>query len=309
LKASTPILALDLGGTKCAGAIVESGLIIEKQVMPIAGAAGDAVFDIICSLISDLAGQTGKQSISGIGISVPGISNDDGTVWAPNIGGWDKFPLKQKLHQETGWPVSITSDRIAAILGETWMGNATGLNDAIYVAVGTGIGAGIIAGGRILDGAHNIAGAIGWLAIDDEYKEGYETFGCFEYNASGDGLSRTAYDYLKKGVSTSIPNQRPSSADIIEYYDRSDPLSVHVIDHAIKYWGRAVANLISIFNPEAIILGGGLFGPAVRFIPEISKEAEKWAQPIAFKKCKLLASKLGNDALLYGAAKLVLNES
>ena len=298
-------LAIDLGGTKCAGALMHEGRLSVKQSVRIAGTGGEQVFDLITGLIRSLMADAADQKLSpgGVGLSVPGISQPDGTVWAPNIPDWDNFPLKDRLQEQFEVPIHIDSDRACAIRGESWSGAAKGLSDAIYVAVGTGIGAGIMIGGEVLQGAHRIAGAIGWLSLESNYRDGYETFGCFEYNASGDGLARIARDLLASGVATRIPSSAPSSADVLEYYDQGDELAQAVINNATSYWGRAVANLVSIFNPEAVVMGGGLFGPANRFIPRIAEEAARWAQPIAFRKCRILASVLGNDALLLGAIR------
>src|SRR5690606_7336356 len=118
--------------------------------------------------------------------------NKSGTVWAPNIPGWEDYPLKAELEAVLNRiPVSIDSDRACYILGEYWKGAAQNCEDAIFLAVGTGIGAGILADGRILRGAGDIAGAIGWMALDHPYQEKYIPCGCFEYQASGDGVART----------------------------------------------------------------------------------------------------------------------
>ncbi len=89
---------------------------------------------------------------------------------------------------------------------------------------------------------------------------------------------------------------------MFEAYTAGDPLARRIVAQAIEYWGMAVANLVSMFDPEKIIFGGGVFGPAIRFLPEIRAEALKWAQPVAMKQVKLVASKLGDSAALYGAA-------
>ena len=154
-----------------------------------------------------------------------------------------------------------------------------------------------------------IAGAIGWMALDSEFKTGYEKFGSFEYNASGNGLVRVAGDLLgQKKISSAILTEKNLEArTIFEAYERHDPLAVAVIGNAVIYWGKAVANLVSIFDPEVIIFGGGIFGPGVLLLDSIYREAKRWAQPVSIKKVKLLPSALGADAALFGAGKLSMD--
>ena len=130
-----------------------------------------------------------------MGVSVPGIAHaEEGTVWAPNIPGWDCYPLREVLQASLapGTPVAIDSDRACSILGEAATGAARGCDHVIFLAVGTGIGAGILIDGRILRGANDIAGAIGWMALDRPYLTEYDECGCFETLASGAGIEKMA---------------------------------------------------------------------------------------------------------------------
>lgn len=308
-------ISIDLGGTKCAGAVISNlGKIILKSTIKLGDSQGDDVGSLIANLCDDLIEEPElEESIfAGIGISVPGISyKSKGTVWAPNIPGWNDYPLKDKIEKRFNKriPVIIDSDRACSILGESWLGAASGCQNVIYLTFGTGIGAGIMTDGRILRGKSDIAGAIGWLALDDRYPAGYKQFGCFEYNASGDGLRRLALDVFQSDIKYSKTTLDPTAAiasDIFNAYEERDVLACEVIEKAIEYWGKAVANVVSIFNPEKIIFGGGLFGPGLKFLDEIHKTASKYAQPVAMEEVELCSGKLGNDAQLYGAAKLLM---
>ena len=309
------IISIDLGGTKCAGALVsESGNISGKKETKITGFRGDEAGDIVVHLCQELFGQnqSARNKIRGIAVSVPGISyHEKGIVWAPNIPDWTDYPLKDKLLNAFGKSVTVNieSDRSCAIAGECWLGAAQGLKDAIFLAFGTGIGAGILVDGHILRGKSDIAGAIGWLVLDDIFHDGYEKFGCFEYNASGDGLVRVAKDFYNTNMDfldTDLNISELSSEMIFDEYEKGDKLSTEVIRRAIRYWGRSAANLVSIFNPEMIIFGGGLFGPAAKFIDDIYMEAKKYAQPVAMKEVIFRKAQLGNDAPLLGAAWLLM---
>lgn len=309
-------LGIDLGGTKiAAGVFSREGDLLHRAEVPLHSATGPNVGNLIIQQITSIV-KSPYAPIEAIGISVPGISNiKSGTVWAPNIPGWDDYPLLKEVNSVVSdIPVSIESDRSCYILGEMWKGNAKDCTNAIFIAVGTGIGAGIVCDGNIIHGAHDVAGSIGWMALHHPYKEEYVQCGCFEYNASGSGIAKLARrmiyeDDLYNGPLKKLPINDITSHDIFAAYENEDPIAVKVIRNAIQYWGMAVANLISIFNPEKIIMGGGVFGPAARFIPDIYEEAKKWAQPISSKQVSLEASAIGNSAGMYGAAYLALRSN
>ncbi len=335
----TAVIGLDLGGTKLAGAVLTpKGRILCKNVVPLAGRQGHAVTELLHAELTVLlaALHLRRLKLGAIGISVPGISYaQTGRVWAPNIPGWKDYPLHRELmrasrdeeHREP-WrsimgpvkdkriPIAIDSDRACCILGETWRGVAKGCRNAIFLAVGTGIGAGILVDGRILRGAHDIAGAIGWLALDRPFRREYISCGCFEHHASGEGLAKVARELAAKHaggrrvkgdkVARLHGCKGLTAREVFGACDHGDPVAREVIAQAVEFWGMAVANLVSLFNPEKIIFGGGVFGPGAKFLGDIYAEAKKWAQPISIKHVKLQASKLGGDAVLYGAGCLAL---
>lgn len=310
-----PVLGIDLGGTKLATAVFsESGSLLSKEVVALDHRAGKEVGDLILAQVTKHTGST-DTPVYAIGVSVPGISRaKTGTVWAPNIAGWDDYPLLQEIKARSeAVPVSIDSDRACCILGELWQGNARGCKDAIYLAVGTGIGAGILADGRILRGSHDIAGSVGWMALDKPFQKKYIPCGCFEYYASGDGIAKLTRELLATdpgyaGVLRNLSPGQLTAHHVFNAHDTGDPLAAQVFGECIQYWGMAVANLISIFNPEKIIFGGGVFGPAVKFITSIRQEAAKWAQPISVTQVSFEASGLGGDAAIYGAGFLALSK-
>jgi glucokinase len=307
------ILGIDLGGTKLAVAILsESGTILSKEVTALGNRTGNDVGQLITEQVKKYNGAEGP-ALQSIGVSVPGISrHKTGTVWAPNIAGWEDYPLLQEIKRITGdIPVSIDSDRACAMLGEQWQGNARGCTDAIYLSVGTGIGAGILIDGKILRGAHDIAGAVGWMALQKPYQQKYIPCGCFEYYASGDGIAKLTREILHeesayRGILREYAPEKITAYHVFAAFDEHDAVAIQVIEECIEYWGMAVANLISIFNPEKIIFGGGVFGPAIKFIPAIKDEATKWAQPISRNQVSFEPSGLSSDANIYGAGFLAL---
>jgi glucokinase len=257
-----------------------------------------------------------RLEISAIGISVPGISHQKtGKVWAPNIPGWENYPLRDEIRSVSATrnvPVKIESDRACYILGETWQGAAKNCRDAIFLAVGTGIGAGILVDGKILRGTRDISGAIGWLALQKPFRSEYIECGCFEHHASDEGLVKIAREFIDADKSYSGILKRKknfTSANIFEAFDSNDPIAKKVLEQAIEFWGMATANLVSLFNPEKIVFGGGVFGPATKFLPRILNEAKKWAQPVGIRQVKFVPSRLGGDAGLFGAGCFALGET
>ena len=296
------VIGVDLGGTKAAAAVfTNSAEMLEKKTKLLAGAEGDKVGDLVVDLIKELVGSCKGEKIEAVGICVPGIVySKKGTVWAPNIPGWEDFPLAARIYDGLGiadLKVCVESDRTCYILGEAWKGAAQGCENAIYLAVGTGIGAGILLDGRIIHGANDIVGATGWMALQSPYVDEYIPCGCFEYYASGTGIGGQAK--LLYG------DQSKTSYDVFAGYGK-DPVATKILDKAIELWGMGTANLVSLFNPEKIIFGGGIFGPAVQFIDRIYAEACKWGQPISMKDVKYCASQVGSDAALLGSAHLAL---
>ncbi len=302
----------DLGGTKLAvAAFTDDGELISREAIPLAGRRGAAVGALIAERLQGLIEEHQSKAA---GVCVPGLYRADrGTVWAPNIGGWDDYPLLDELRASLGPNayVTIDSDRAAYILGETWRGAARGARDAIFLAIGTGIGAGILSGGSVVRGHGDVAGAIGWLALDRPFMPRYVQHGCLEDQASGPGLVRVARDLIRADASYdgALARKNPDdleAGDIFAAQKRGDKIGTKVIDNAIELWGMAVANLVSLFNPEIIVFGGGVFGPGAKFIDRIHTEARRWAQPIAIEQVRLVVSSLGTDAGLFGAGRLAM---
>jgi glucokinase len=310
------LLGIDLGGTKLAlTQFTLEGAALYKSSIPLAGRKNSDVGILITDTIANIikSNQDDDTRVRSIGISVPGISRiKTGTVWAPNIPGWEDYPLLSEVQAVSGEiPVAVDSDRACSILGEIWQGKAAGCKDAIFLTVGTGIGAGILVNGTILRGSHDISGAVGWMALRSPFIDEYTNCGCFEYYASGNGIARVAQNLLQKEKTYSGQLRKKAveeitSHDVFAAFGANDPIAKEVFRICVNYWAMAVANLVSIFNPEKIIFGGGVFGPAIQFIPAIKAEALKWAQPISIHQVSIEASALGSEAAVYGAGYMAL---
>jgi glucokinase len=312
------VIALDLGGTKLAAAIFAGGRPYCQRTVQLDGRGGDAVGEVAAVEVRRLleVGAERGWPVRAIGVSTPGIVNArTGRVWAPNIPGWDSFPLKNVLRREAhdaAVKIVVESDRTASILGEAWQGTARGCRDAVFIAVGTGIGAGVLVDGRVVRGANGAAGAIGWMALERPYQPEFDACGCFETYASGAGLARRlASAGTAGGVAASRGDHSGSAtaSDLFAASDRGDETAGRLVGDAITFWGMASANLVSIFNPAKLIFGGGVFGPAARYLDAIAEEARRWAQPVSVRRVEFAVSSLGPLAALYGAGYLALRRT
>jgi glucokinase len=311
------VIGVDLGGSKLAlGVFAASGELLQRESAPLEQRGGAEVGVLLSDCVAELLDRASAagSSVGAIGVAVPGIYYaESGRVWAPNIPGWEAYPLREELQAAVGTraKVSVDSDRACYVLGDVWQGTAMGSRNAIFLAVGTGIGAGILIDGRVLRGQRDIAGAAGWLALDRPHRAEFARYGCLEAGASGPGIVRVARAVLAGSPDHAGPlgSKEPGSlttADVFAAEAEGDPLARRVIDNAVELWGMAVANLVSLFDPDIVVFGGGVFGPAADYLERIRAEALRWAQPISMPQVRLAVSSLGSDAGLYGAGHLAL---
>lgn len=279
----TTVLAVDLGGTKTAMAHVdEHGAIGHRWTMPASHSLDESVGQIAQAC----------HDVSAVGIIVPGIyTHATGRAWCPNLWGTDEVPLRQALQARVAVDVFIDSDRSGYVLGESWLGAARGLRDVVFVAIGTGIGAGILSDGALVRGAHGIAGAAGWFALDPDWKEIYGRTGCWEAESAGPAVARRG--------------NAPDAQAVVVAARSGDRSALDVLHRAADYTAMGIANLISALNPEAVVLGGGfMIGAADLLLDRIRSEVRRWAQPIAASQCRIEITQLGETAGLLGAARL-----
>jgi len=278
------VLAVDLGGTKTATAFVdEAGHIANKSK--------EAAARTLEGSIAQIAGRLSAARARAVGIVVPGVyDSQTGEAWAPNLWGMAPVPLRHAAGERLGLPVVISSDRAGYVLGERWLGVARGLDDVVYVAIGTGIGVGIVAGGRLIEGAHGIAGAAGWMVVGGPWKEEYQNAGGWESEAAGPALARRA------GMQTAEAVAAAARA--------GDRRARESVDVTADYLGLGVAGLISVLNPAMVVLGGGLMQAGNLLFERIRRNALRWTQPVAARRTRMEMTILGEDAGLLGAAWL-----
>lgn len=283
-----PILfAADLGGTKVSAALVDvRGRIRARVVEPTDLSSPLAPVNQIARFAATFS----HAKFSAAGIAVPGLVRRDGTVWAPNLPGWKRMPLAPQLRKKLGVPVVVESDRNAAVLGEAWRGAARGKSDVIVLLIGTGIGAGILSGGQLIRGAHELSGCAGWMVITEKDAPLFRRIGCLEALAAGPGIARAA--------------RTGSAFEAAQRARAGDQRLRKVFAAAGRRLGLAVANLISLFDPEVIVLGGGLAAAADLLLKPLRQSASSRAQPLSARLVKIVVSKLGGDANLLGVAHL-----
>lgn len=294
-------LALDLGGTKIAAARVSAtGVVTGRRETATPPEGGEAVVAAICALVEKLS----PRNVHALGVCIPGLVYPDGSVWAPNIKGWSRMPLATRLEREFRLPVAVESDRDAFVTGEAWRGAAKGCRDVVFLAIGTGIGAGIISGGHLVRGCGGVAGALGWMAVESRIPRGYEAsyrdVGCLESHLAGPGIARAASGAFGRAMGT---------RELLSLARRGDATALEVLARAGHYLGLVMANLVSTLNPERIIVGGGMAAAGSLLLGPARTTMRQWSQPIAVRQVKVVRSRLGLDASLLGTARLALERS
>ncbi|MCW5976515.1 MAG: ROK family protein [Bryobacteraceae bacterium] len=287
-----PVLAIDLGGTKLAAAVVdEEGAVLRHEKAPV---RHQSLAETV-EQIGRMAGRLTDANTSAAGLIVPGIYDPrNGTAWAPNLWGREHVPLLAALGDRLGLRIRIESDRAGYVLGEQWLGAARSCRNVVFLAVGTGIGAGILAEGRLVRGAGGIAGSVGWFALNPAMNEWYGRTGCWESEAGGPALARRA------GMR--------SAEEVVGAARAGDARAREAVTNAVEYLAMGIANIISILNPEVVVLGGGLMQAPDLFLEPVRRLVTDWAQPVAREQARIELTALGDRAGLLGAARLALSE-
>ena len=285
------VLAVDLGGTKCSAAVVDrEGKIVSCRTVPVDVSSRSGPVRQIVGLARDLAGgKKPKDAYLGAAVAVPGLVRRNGTVWAPNLPGWERMPLARGLTRSLGVPVRVESDRNAAVLGEWWRGAARGKSDAIVLMIGTGIGAGILSGGHIIRGSHELSGCAGWMTVTREEVLMAQGRGELESLVAGPAIASSAQQRLRSTEASDLAKLDVSEItahDVADAARRGDRLAVDIFHRAGRLLGFAVANLVSLLDPEVIILGGGLAAVADLYLGPLKQAMHERAQPLAADKVK-----------------------
>lgn len=312
------VLAVDLGGTKVVAALVTTtGEIMLRQQEPTSQAGPEAGIAQIVRLVQALLAQSGVllAEVYGIGVGIPAVLEleTDYVLWAPNLTGWRNVALRPALQSQLELPVYIEYDGHTAVLGEWWVGAGQGYQSIVDVIIGTGIGGGMILDGRLYRGRDRLAGAAGWFAMTTEAglaDQRGQALGHWESLAAGPGIARLAGDllagYPEARLLASSHSEELTAKYIFELARQANPWAQQVVFQAANLIGLGIANIISLINPEIIILGGSVGAQGDLLLAQVREVVRRWAQPASASSVMITSSQLGADAGLLGAAYAAL---
>ena len=307
------VFGVDVGGTTVKlGLFDVSGNLEEKWEIPTRTENGGKAIlpDIAASVLAKLKEKgIDKEEVSGIGIGVPGPINAEGTVPHTANLGWGYKEVTKELQELTGLICKGGNDANVAALGEMWKGAAAGHKSGVMVTLGTGVGGGIIIEGRIIAGTNGAGGEIGHIHVEDNETEccNCGNKGCLEQYASATGITRLANKKLKESDKESILRGGEVSAKtVFDAVKEKDELAMEVADEFGRYLGNALAVIAGVVNPDAIVIGGGVSKAGEILMDYIKPYYEKNVFH-GSRDVKFSLATLGNDAGIYGAAKLMLD--
>lgn len=304
---------VDIGGTTVKmGLFEENGTIADKWEIPTVTAdEGKAILPDVAEAVKRKLEERGLGSgdIIGIGVGVPAPVTPDGIVRGSANLGWKYKEVKKELEELTGLRAEIGNDANVAALGEMWKGGGSGEQNIVMVTLGTGVGGGIICGGKMLAGDQGAGGEIGHLCVEPDEKEtcGCGKHGCLEQYASATGIVRLAKRKLaEENRSTDLNAENVTAKDVFDAVKADDEVAKEIAVEFGKYLGYALANIAVIIDPSAIVIGGGVSKAGEVLIPYIREPYLERAF-FANKNVKFVLATLGNDAGICGAAKMVLD--
>jgi glucokinase-like ROK family protein len=315
------LLVADLGATSVDVAVADlAGAIIAHRAEPCDIAAGpDVVLGRVEKLFKRCLNEAPEVpgQLWGIGIGVPGpVEFESGRPVSPPImPGWDLYPVRERFSQY-GVPVWVDNDVNIMALGEGKAGLGRGRENFVFVKIGTGIGAGIIVGGKLHRGAKGCAGDIGHIQVIDSAPEvvcrcGH--FGCLEALAGGGALGRDAEAAAREGRSrflATLLEEKGSleALDVARAATHGDPASVELVTTAGRLVGRVVAGIVNFFNPSLVVIGGGVSGTGDLLLATIRESVYRRSLPLATRDLTVMRSTLGGLAGVIGAAAMVTDE-
>ena len=315
------ILGVDLGGTNIVvGAVAEDGSAVQGVVSAptMAEQGADAIADRIAQLCRDSLAAAERDAgvkrkdVAGIGVGAPGPLDRAGGIVliAPNLG-WHDYPLRQKINGALGLPVALDNDANCAVYGEWWIGAGRGSRYLVGLTIGTGIGGGIVVDGKLYHGATDVAGEVGHTTIDSTGRRcKCGNYGCLEAYASGPNIAARAVEGIEAGVETTLPTYtggdlaQITAQTVYQAAHDGDEFALEVVRDTAKILGAGVANLVNIFNPDVVVILGGvtLAGDSL-FVP-LRAEVTRRAFKPAVKACRILPGELPGTAGVVGAARV-----
>jgi len=313
------IVGVDLGGTNIVcGAMPEDGsrqIAIQSQPT-FAEQGADSVVDRIARAVEDVIAltmaETGatRSDFVGVGIGAPGpLDRERGlVVTAPNLG-WKDFPLRAHLADRVGLPATLDNDANCATLGEWWVGAARGGRHVVGLTIGTGIGGGLILDGQLYHGASDVAGEIGHTTIDSTGRRcKCGNYGCLEAYCSGPAIAERAREALfgtEDGVSIlgqlAGGPERITAQTVYEAAQQGDPIARDVVRETARLLGAGIANLVNVFNPDVVVVAGGVTQAGDALFEPLRAEVRRRAFKPAVDACRIVPGALPGTAGVVGA--------
>jgi glucokinase len=317
------VLGIDIGGTNLVvGSVAEDGsALLALGTEPTGAEAGERdVVDRLIALAQRTIAQTKREvpgaEIIGVGVGAPGpLDTKSGIVLlTPNLG-WVNMPLRAIIHDRLKLPASLDNDANCAVLGEWWRGAARGTRNAIGITIGTGIGGGIILNGQLYHGSSDCAGEIGHTTIDSEGRRcKCGNYGCLEAYASGPNIALRACEEINAGAESRLAKYvdgdltRITAQTVYQAAHDGDELAMDVVDDTAKFLGIGIANLLNIFNPEVVVVCGGVTLAGETLFAPLRREVARRAFKPAVSVCRIVPCELTGTAGVYGAAKAFLDQ-
>lgn len=305
---------VDIGGTTVKmGLFEKTGEILDKwEIVSKTENEGEAVLPDIAESIKGKIQERGLEEadIVGIGVGVPAPVTADGVVNGSANIGWGYKDVKGELEGLTGLPTEVGNDANVAALGEMWQGGGEGETNIVMVTLGTGVGGGVIIGGKVVVGTHGAGGEIGHLCVNYDETEvcGCGNKGCLEQYASATGIVRLARKKLAAETrKTVLQAENVTAKDVFDAVKAGDTVAQEVAEEFGRFLGYCLANLAIVTDPAVIVIGGGVSRAGEVLIPYIQKPFLEKAF-FANKDVEFKLATLGNDAGICGAAKLILDE-
>ena len=303
------VIGVDLGGTKIFGAVADlGGNIIDEVDIQRHGTSGEESFARLAELIDTLLAspKLAGRRVRGIGVGAPGITrHEEGIVtWAYTLN-WCNYPLKARLADRYHLPIIVDNDVNLAALGELWFGAGQNIQSMVLIAIGTGIGAGIIIDGALHRGSQEASGEIGSMIPGREFLgQPYDEFGALERIASGTGIAERAQQLLESQQGRSAPGPLLAE-DVFEAARHGQPWAQQTINETVDYLAVAIANVSVLLNPELIVLGGGVTRSADLLVEPILRRINGTIPTLP----RLVVSTLGSRAAAMGAIVNVLHNT
>jgi glucokinase len=310
--AERPVLAVDLGGTKLALAVVSpQGKLLAEIQEPTCQDGPEAGIEQIVRMAHALldAPEIAPLQAEAVGVGIPAVleRDTDFVIWGPNLDGWREVALRPALEAALRLPVFVEYDGHTAVLAEYWLGAGKGFHSVVDVIIGTGIGGGMILENHLVRGFSRLAGAMGWFVLNADphlRDDRAHSIGSWEAMAAGPGLALQAQADLALHPNSRLARlTNPLTAvDIFTAAEQGDDFATQLLDRLAGQLGLGIANIVSLVNPEVVILGGGMGSRCERLLPSIREIVQRWAQPISARAVQLKISPLGGQAGLFGAA-------